>query len=383
MTPERATLSDGPRRLGSPYVLGWGLLALLAAAYLTALAVRPDLVSEVIPIFQHGEPEGNQGQRAMSKALAEVQGLRQSVSQVQLDVARLKTEMSVNQARETLVDNRLAEIERKIGGGASLAEASASAPPPAFASSAVTGATLPAVAPSRASAGEPPAPTATPAAKTASDVLSKETRAPAAPKPVKVVTIPKAGSEAAAATAAAIETGSIGRATSTTSVVPKLLNAPTDSPPAAGAATAAQAASAPAKAIASAQTSTQTVSRAAASAAPSAVGAAGDAKAAALVNFGPAVVTPAAAPVGVKISNGPSLEALRLSWSQLADRHSAQLGKLQPRYAARIPDNHGADPTFDLIAGPVKSEAEAKKLCKTLAAKGVACEIRTFSGPTL
>jgi hypothetical protein len=69
-----------------------------------------------------------------------------------------------------------------------------------------------------------------------------------------------------------------------------------------------------------------------------------------------------------------------LSWSLLADRHGEALKNLEARYVA-----HGdvANPTYDLIAGPIKSKAEAQRVCKALAAKGVPCKIGDFLGEAL
>jgi hypothetical protein len=150
-----------------------------------------------------------------------------------------------------------------------------------------------------------------------------------------------------------IETGSIGAAAAS-SVAPRVING---SPPAP-----------PSPAVGKAESDKPSVS-----------------ETAALTSFGPAVVKPTPAapePIGLKISSSTSLDALRLSWSLLADRHAAQLGKMEARYATRMPEDSG-DPSFDLIAGPVKSPAEAKRLCKALAAKSIPCEIGTFVGPTL
>ena len=53
---------------------------------------------------------------------------------------------------------------------------------------------------------------------------------------------------------------------------------------------------------------------------------------------------------------------------------------MQPRVTA---SGNAANPNFDLIAGPVKSRAEATKLCKALAAQNVPCKVGTYAGDTL
>lgn len=71
---------------------------------------------------------------------------------------------------------------------------------------------------------------------------------------------------------------------------------------------------------------------------------------------------------------------MRLSWSLLADRHGDALKNLQARYVAR---GDVESPTYDLIAGPIKSKADATRVCKALAAKGVPCRIGDFLGEAL
>lgn len=97
--------------------------------------------------------------------------------------------------------------------------------------------------------------------------------------------------------------------------------------------------------------------------------------------FSAPVVTPAAKPVGVQIASGGSIDSLRLSWSLLSETHADKLKSLEPRYSLSV-DNGSV--VYNLMAGPVKSEAEAKKMCKALAAKAVPCKIvGEFGGAAL
>lgn len=98
------------------------------------------------------------------------------------------------------------------------------------------------------------------------------------------------------------------------------------------------------------------------------------------ISFGPAVVKPAAKPIGVQISSGASVDSLRLSWSVLADRHGDTLKNLQARY---VESGDPAAPNFDLIAGPIKTKSEAARVCKALAAKNIPCKIGDFAGDAL
>jgi hypothetical protein len=38
---------------------------------------------------------------------------------------------------------------------------------------------------------------------------------------------------------------------------------------------------------------------------------------------------------------------------------------------------------YELVAGPVKSAADAKRLCKELAAKAITCKVGDFAGEAL
>lgn len=97
--------------------------------------------------------------------------------------------------------------------------------------------------------------------------------------------------------------------------------------------------------------------------------------------FSAPVVTPAAKPVGVQIASGTSVDSLRLSWNLLSETHADKLKSLEPRYSLSV-DNGAV--VYNLMAGPVKSEAEAKKMCKALAAKAVPCKIvGEFGGAAL
>ena len=98
-----------------------------------------------------------------------------------------------------------------------------------------------------------------------------------------------------------------------------------------------------------------------------------------VISFGPAVVKPATKPIGIEIASGPSVDGLRLSWSQLTEQNN-KLKKLTARYA----DNGDtANPSFNLVAGPVKSKAEAIRLCKELEAHYQTCKVGEFKGDAL
>lgn len=97
--------------------------------------------------------------------------------------------------------------------------------------------------------------------------------------------------------------------------------------------------------------------------------------------FAAPVVTPTAKPVGVQIASGSSIDSLRLSWNLLSETHADKLKNLEPRYSLSV-DNGAV--VYNLLAGPVKSEADAKKMCKALAAKAIPCKVvDEFGGAAL
>jgi hypothetical protein len=270
--PTGATLARGNLR---PYVLGWAALAVGALAYLGTLALRPDLIA------RSGEDvDVVQAQRTAAKALAEAQAVRQSIAQVQLEMARLRADVRASEDLGKGLLQRVATLEDR---------------------------------------SLQPAPEPTPVAT-----------APAgkkAPEPAKAPEQrQKPGAEAKAPPGAnRIETGSV-------------------------ATPAAAAAAAPA----------------------------GEGGGAAPVAFGPAVVKPQ--PVGLQIASAPSVDALRLMWNLLSENHPDPLKSMETRYAANA---NAATPGFDLVVGPIKSQAEARKVCKDLQSRGVTCRVAAFAGESL
>jgi hypothetical protein len=83
---------------------------------------------------------------------------------------------------------------------------------------------------------------------------------------------------------------------------------------------------------------------------------------------------------GVQLSSATNLDALRLNWSLLSEKHRQLLGALQTRYR-QSPGKPNAP--FQLIAGPVRSTGDAARICKELSASGIACRATTFSGEVL
>lgn len=98
------------------------------------------------------------------------------------------------------------------------------------------------------------------------------------------------------------------------------------------------------------------------------------------ISFGAAVVKPEPHPYGIQIATDPSIDGLRVTWGALSQIHPEQLSRLKARYADV---GTAGNPNYGLIAGPVKSKAEARKLCKELMAQSITCKVGDFRGNVL
>lgn len=97
------------------------------------------------------------------------------------------------------------------------------------------------------------------------------------------------------------------------------------------------------------------------------------------ITFGEPEVTPARQAYAVQLAAGPSLDALRLSWSLLRERHGSALGTLQPRF---VPPRAEGGP-YRLLAGPFQSKAEADKACTDMGVNRKSCFSTTYVGQPL
>jgi hypothetical protein len=79
----------------------------------------------------------------------------------------------------------------------------------------------------------------------------------------------------------------------------------------------------------------------------------------------------------VLLASGPSVEALRLSWSLLLDRHRSLLKGLEPRTTTVGEGERGS---LQLLAGPLGSPDDAARVCAQLRAKRVTCTVAAFAG---
>ncbi len=83
------------------------------------------------------------------------------------------------------------------------------------------------------------------------------------------------------------------------------------------------------------------------------------------------------APIGLLLGSAPSVDAVKLNWTILNDRHADAVRNLHPRY---VPMGKGAERSYALLAGPVGSPEQAKTLCKLMVDRGLACEVSTYRG---
>lgn len=83
--------------------------------------------------------------------------------------------------------------------------------------------------------------------------------------------------------------------------------------------------------------------------------------------------------LGLGLSTGPSLDALRLSWQLLQDRHPNDLGGLKASYVRSDQRPY----SYRLVVGPVRSSDEARKICNSIKLPRSGCSILTFGGKPL
>ncbi len=309
---------SGPRprpqtRFANVYASVWALLALLALVYMVTLAVNPSLIGSWIP--ERSNHETNEGQRSAARFATDISGLKESVGDIQREVASLRTTVAASNTRDKVLTERVAVLEER---------------------------TKPLVTSEPALPSAPKTLAQRQAEARAQKAVEKAaTTAALVAAPAALSASPPSSPETALPTADALASRFV------------VLNAP-NNPIATGSILPPPAQGVPAPPVA----------------------------AQASVSFGPGSIkaAPAAAagPVGVEIANGPSLDALRLNWSLLAERHSPQLKNLEARYVSA-----GEGQPYQLLAGPITSQDEAKRVCAQLQAKRVACRVTGFGGNAL
>lgn len=114
MSNLQQTLQRPAPVLSPGYVTIWALLATLALAYLALLVVRPDLAQRILTPPAVGLPEDNRGQRALTKALAEIKDLRQTAKVLERELAEVRAAMAASESRDTALTARVATIEAAL-----------------------------------------------------------------------------------------------------------------------------------------------------------------------------------------------------------------------------------------------------------------------------
>lgn len=333
-SPSPDDAARAPRRKPSPaYVGAWLVAGLAAAGYLAVAGTRPDLLADLSGVA--GRAPMTVADHAPAAATGDEPVLRETVTRLQAEVSRLTANVIASEERASQLAEKVATLEAP--GGATVATASDTKAPPAAATALAGKFVEPSGKGSSADARKPVqvagAGTAAPAKLPT--VLNAAPTAPAAAAGVAVAAAPATPPQATAAVrtapaASPIETGSI-------------------SPP------PAAASAAPAAAAETAAATDEPIS------------------------FGAAVVTPAPRPVGIQVATGASVDDLRMSWTTLTEQNDS-LRSLQPRYTSKAA---GAGNGFDLVAGPIKTAAQAKRICRALQARGLACEVTGFDGNAL
>lgn len=278
------------RRILNAYVLFWIFGATVAAIYLAVLGTHPDLFAST----KSGpdlEQQLAQTQRDMTRVAADLDPLKESVTQIKTDVDGLKTAQQQASDRDRQILEKVATLETSATQSKTVAQAETA--PPAAKQQTAHKTTL---------AGGP---------------LSSEDMVTVAPPSAQEIAPPKAQEVAVVAPvkpqkpqkSTAIETGSIAHKDDKT----------------------------------------------------------------------PAAATTPAKPaqIGLLLGSAPSVDAVKLNWTILNDRHADAVRDLHPRYVAM---GKGNERTYALLAGPVASPEQAKTLCKLMADRGVACEVSTYRG---
>ncbi|MGQ0456360.1 MAG: SPOR domain-containing protein [Hyphomicrobium sp.] len=267
----------------TPYVVIWTMFGVLSLGYMSIAGLAPDWLDDLTPSSQTVEaPNARDG----LELAAEIGALRDGVAQIQIDVARIRSDVDASANRQTALETQVASLDQRVSGQTTTTTQSPAAP----------------------DAG---------AAPQIPKLINAETPAPAA-----------------------LETGSVGKISAAAANATKSAAQPPEPamPP------VIQQAAAPE------------------------------------VKFGPAIVKPAPKPTGLQIASANSVEGLRVNWSVLSENYGAELKNLEPRYAAT---GDPANPNYELVVGPMKSKAEAIKVCKALSAKSVPCKVGDFIGNAL
>jgi hypothetical protein len=307
------------------YLLTWGVLATGGLGYLASLAWQPELLQHMRPAET---AEVDQGLQLANRALTEVGLVRRALSDVARDLGQVRETIAERDVEDKRVRSRIAALEERM-----------------------------ASAPLAATAPEPPAAEKAPE-KVPEKAKVDKSRNSAARLAQRHSLPPRE------TYSAAIETGSIEAKSNDGQSSDSQSNDAQSNDARSGDARSGDARSGDARS-GDARSSDARSSGAQSSA----------------ISFGEPVVTPSkAATYGVQLAAGPSLDALRQSWSVLLERHTTALGPLQPHVVAPRADGTGS---YRLVAGPLPSKADADKLCAKLGVGRQGCFATPFVGQPL
>ncbi len=383
------------------YVSLWCFGGLIAAGYLTAVLLTPDVIARMLPPSPT-QPESNEGQRAKAKAVAQNNSLKQSLANAQIEIARLKSEALAERKKRERLEDGFASEPRS---GANEPRTATTQDPKTVV---VDNNTLTTRAKTNAAAKNENAETAlkrsTPGIpKILNGGSSAGDKVPAKADGATLATgTPNSPTNANAQTTS--KTSATHRDATGTSLVPPSLDAAADIADAISTINTSKAAPedvskietsalqkqakesavplpeqrgpAPAEFLAALEAEAKAAKTRAVEKKPEPRQVA----AAANIAFGPAVVTPEPDTVGVVLAEGPSVDALRLSWSLLSESHSAALYNLTPRYTT---NSDTPEPSYSLVAGPLNDHNAAERVCEKVRAKGIPCYTATYSGNAL
>lgn len=359
LSPQPSKPTANPLKTLSPYVTAWAGLAVVALGYITVAVARPDILGAPSP---QTIADNN---RALQSKTDEAEALADKLARMEQDLQSSQSENAQRAEEKKSHLERIAALEAK----AARAEAEAEAR-------------------TEAQTSDPflaPADTATASSKQAADeiadrlggakVLNDPDRDTNTTTLVKQAAKSSAEKEAtAAAKSAATSVANTKSDPAKTTTVAK--TAPKEDTKAVASKTVVKEVPVKVAAVQKPKPAPKPAAQATSKIKTGSVGKAATQP----ITFGPAIVTRATKPIGVRIATGPSVDSLRLSWNALADRHGDSLRRLQPRYVTGI-DATGL--TYDLIAGPFNTANEASQVCARLHANGARCSLGEFTGNAL
>lgn len=359
-----AGTKSGSRTGGGVYISAWGVLAMAAGLYLSAIVFKPPFLADWLPTLDGtaSQPQGNDPNKSATNQ--EAKHLRANLEQAQAEVVQLRTELGSRDARVKSAELRIAGLEKElesVRGGTSNPPSDKSieahapgAQPGTQSGSDQTQRTL------ATSIGSP---------TTTSGPAADETAPPRKFEivngaPVMVNSTTGTPTFADAPRGADVElplperrpTVFIRSKVTPIAQIVRPTVAVTPTPPAAGGIeTGSVAGQSRLGGQSAADKPTEPIA------------------------FGTPTVTRSASSVGIRLTAGPSVDALRLSWSLMSERYAYELKGLAPRYVA------GGTPAapYSLVAGPISDENEAHRRCALLISRGIPCSVDSYSGNAL